>query len=98
MPVVYAMQEPPTEIGGFCMSRVVRRGPHRSWKGVLAVSKHRARTLLGSGVFRFTTDKGAVYLPLKPDLLAIVTALHARPVISSPRLLGRRRNIVILAR
>lgn len=59
------------------------------------MSKHRARTMLGSGIFRFTTETGAVYLPLKPDLLALVAALHTPP--TAPR---RRpgRNIVVYAR
>lgn len=60
------------------------------------MSKHRARTLLGSGIFRFTTAKGSVYLPLKPELLALVTALNEHAPARVPR--GKHRGIVVLAR
>lgn len=67
-------------------------------KGV-AVSKHRASRFFGKrGVFRFTTPQGAIYLPLKPDLLALVAALHTQPVPALPGVRGPRRNILVLAR
>lgn len=54
--------------------------------------------MLGSGIFRFTTDRGSVYLPLNPDLLALVAALHERPVASRPHRGARPRSIPVYAR
>lgn len=62
------------------------------------MARHRARTLLGCGVLRLTNHRGvSIHLPLKPELLRMVTALNTAP---TPRELLRRprRNIVVLAR
>lgn len=60
------------------------------------MSRHRAHTLLGSGIFRFTTARGSIYLPLKPELLSLVAALgeHRPP----RRVTGGGRDIVVYAR
>lgn len=54
--------------------------------------------MLGCGVLRLTNHRGvSIHLPLKPELLAMLTALHTQPV---RRGANRRpaRNIVVLAR
>jgi hypothetical protein len=62
------------------------------------MARHRARNLLGCGVLRLTNHRGvSIHLPLKPELLRMITALNTAP--TSRELLRRpRRNIVVLAR
>lgn len=62
------------------------------------MARHRARTSLGCGVLRWTNHRGvSIHLPLKPDLLAMITALNTAP--TAKELLRRpRRNVVVLAR
>jgi hypothetical protein len=58
------------------------------------MARHRVGTMLGCGVLRLTNHRGvSIRLPLKPELLAMITALHTAP---APK--GRPRNIVVLAR
>lgn len=98
MPVVIADAKTPGRQPGVFASHGRSVGDQLDRKGASIVSRHRARTMLGSGIFRFTTDRGSVYLPLKPDLLALVAALHERPVASRPHRGVRPRDIPVYAR
>jgi hypothetical protein len=54
--------------------------------------------MLGCGILQLTNHRGvSIRLPLKPELLAMLVALHTQPVHTGA---NRRpaRNIVVLAR
>ena len=98
MPAVIADAQTPGRQLGVFASHGRSVGDRLDRKGASIVSRHRARTMLGSGIFRFTTDRGSVYLPLNPDLLALVAALHERPAASRPHRGPYARNIPVYAR
>lgn len=59
------------------------------------MGRHRARTLLGCGVLRFTNHRGvSIRLPLKPELLAMIATLHPEPAPKGVR----PRNVIVLGR
>lgn len=62
------------------------------------MARHRVRKQLGCGILQLTNHRGAsIRLPLKPELLTMLIALHTQPVYKGA---NRRpaRNIVVLAR